>query len=114
MTPVPLVLSGFSVPAGTHVDLNPFVHFRSPAHFPSPDAHRPERWLRGHGDAGDVHPFLFIPFSRGPRMCPGKRLLDGGRQTVLGQHRPHANISSFYVFTPIAGFYFCPGLLSRT
>ncbi len=29
-TEEPMVLSGFSVPAGTHVDLNPTVHFRDP------------------------------------------------------------------------------------
>ena len=34
------------VPSGTHVDLNPSVHFRDPNLFPDPDTHRPERWLR--------------------------------------------------------------------
>ena len=39
-------VSGYTIPAGTHVDLNPSVHFRSPEHFPQPDKHIPERWLR--------------------------------------------------------------------
>ena len=38
-----LTLSGYHVPAGTHLDLNPSVHFRDPELFPDPDLHQPER-----------------------------------------------------------------------
>ena len=42
----PIIRHYPQVPSGTHVDLNPSVHFRDPNLFPDPDAHRPERWLR--------------------------------------------------------------------
>ena len=80
------VLSGYQIPAGTHVDLNPSVHFRDPKLFPDPDAHRPERWLRGtasstssgkeeRGGAEEdlIHPYLLTPFGHGTRMCAGRR-----------------------------------------
>ncbi len=35
-----MVLSGYHIPAGTHVDLNPSVHFNDPEIFPEP--HRSE------------------------------------------------------------------------
>ena len=41
-----ITLSTYTIPSGTHVDLNPSVHFRNPDHFPEPDKHIPERWLR--------------------------------------------------------------------
>ena len=68
-----LVLSGHRVPAGTHLDLNPSVHFRDPALFPAPDTHQPERWLRG-GAGHTVHPYILTPFGHGTRMCAGRRL----------------------------------------
>ena len=41
-----MILSGFEVPAGTHVDLNPNVNFRNPQIFPDPDLLIPERWIQ--------------------------------------------------------------------
>ena len=38
-----LVLSGYQVPAGTHLDLNPSVHFMNSQLFPEPENHQPER-----------------------------------------------------------------------
>ena len=31
---------------GTHIDLNPMVHFRNEEIFPDPDEFVPERWIR--------------------------------------------------------------------
>ena len=56
-----LTLSGYHIPAGTHLDLNPSVHFRDGNIFPSPDLHQPERWLRG-GEGQEVHPYILTPF----------------------------------------------------
>ena len=67
-----LVLSGYEIPAGTHLDLNPSVHFRDPAIFPQPASHQPERWLRG-GEGQDIHPYILTPFGHGTRMCAGRR-----------------------------------------
>ena len=74
-TDKPLILSGYEIPAGTHVDLNPGVHFRSPDVFPDPDLFLPERWLKQDQStkSQDIHPFLLTPFSHGTRMCAGRR-----------------------------------------
>jgi len=71
-----LVLSGYTVPAGTHLDLNPSVHFRDAYFFKEPDQHRPERWLRSGDATTGVHPYLLTPFGHGTRMCAGRRLAE--------------------------------------
>ena len=69
-----MVLSGYEIPRGTYVDLNPTVHFRSPDLFPQPNSHRPERWLRSATEeASKIHPYLLTPFGHGTRMCAGRR-----------------------------------------
>lgn len=79
-----MVLSGYHVPAGTHVDLNPSVHFRDEKIFPDPDKHVPERWLRG-GQQTDLHPFLLTPFGHGTRMCAGRRFAEQDLYVVLAR-----------------------------
>jgi len=78
------VLGGYHIPAGTHVDLNPSVHFRDPSLFPEPDQHRPERWLRG-GEGNDVHPYVLTPFGHGTRMCAGRRFAEQDLHVVLAR-----------------------------
>ncbi len=73
-----IVLSGYLIPAGTHLDLSPMVHFRDPKLFPDPAEHRPERWLRkmedgGGSGEGGIHPYMHTPFGHGTRMCAGRR-----------------------------------------
>ena len=43
------------------------IYFKDPLEF------RPERWIRNHPLKEDIHPFVFLPFGHGPRMCVGKR-----------------------------------------
>ncbi|XP_059087121.1 probable cytochrome P450 CYP44 [Tigriopus californicus] len=79
-------LSGYHIPAGTHVDLNPLVHFRDSRWFPNPSAHLPERWLRISEDRKDsnlVHPYLLTPFGHGTRMCAGRRFAEQDLYVVL-------------------------------
>ena len=91
------MLSGYDVPAGTHVDLNPLVHFRDPAWFPDPTAHRPERWMRASEKEEEkelqqqkVHPYLLTPFGHGTRMCAGRRYFEDltliGHSSFLSGH----------------------------
>lgn len=70
-----LVLSGYKIPAGTHVNLNMLVNFKSEKYFPDPDKFLPERWLRGD-ESQSVHPFVLTPFGHGTRTCAGRRFAE--------------------------------------
>lgn len=70
-----LILSGYHVPAGTHVNLNMIVNFKSEKYFTDPEKYQPMRWLRGD-DNQAVHPFVLTPFGHGTRICAGKRFAE--------------------------------------
>ena len=99
-TPTPsysqdLVLSDHHIPAGTHLDLNPSVHFKDPDLFPEPAVHSPERWLRD-GAGSSVHPYILTPFGHGTRMCAGRRFAEQDLYVLLARvvHRFHLSYSS--------------------
>lgn len=71
----PVELMGYALPAGTaimgltrHIAVNP-------SNFTNPEIFSPDRWLKDHTEAGQVHNSeAFIPFGSGPRFCPGRNL----------------------------------------
>ncbi|XP_034250283.1 probable cytochrome P450 49a1 [Thrips palmi] len=65
------VLGGYRVPKGTTVGMSSLVMAQDERYFPKARQFLPERWLPG-GSKTD-HPFAFLPFGFGPRMCVGKR-----------------------------------------
>uniref|UniRef100_A0A183GJB4 Cytochrome P450 n=1 Tax=Heligmosomoides polygyrus TaxID=6339 RepID=A0A183GJB4_HELPZ len=68
-----VVLSGYHVPAGTPVDINTNVLMKTSELFSEPLSFQPQRWLReSTARQQDFHPFAFLPFGFGPRMCAGK------------------------------------------
>jgi len=69
---------------GTHVDLNPSVHFMDEDMFSDPTKHMPERWLRDEGEK-EIHPYLLTPFGHGTRMCAGRRFAEQDLYTVLAR-----------------------------
>ncbi|XP_062593652.1 probable cytochrome P450 CYP44 [Saccostrea cucullata] len=79
-----LVLGGYLVPAGTIVELAPYVHYKSPEYFVDPDRFVPERWLRD-GSALNIHPYLLTPFGHGPRMCAGRRFAEQELYVLLSK-----------------------------
>lgn len=79
-----LVLGDYLVPAGTTVELAPYVHYMSPEYFVEPDRFLPERWLRD-GSALNIHPYLLTPFGHGPRMCAGRRFAEQELYVLLSK-----------------------------
>ncbi|KAF4523004.1 hypothetical protein B566_EDAN007434 [Ephemera danica] len=51
--------------------------FREPLRF------LPERWIKGHPQAENAHPFLSLPFGHGPRTCIARRLAEQSVQLLL-------------------------------
>ncbi|MBT2320972.1 cytochrome P450 [Variovorax paradoxus] len=70
------VVSGLAVPAGTPVMCLMRPGAVDAAHFPDPEAFRPERWLAGNelGHAASSAKRVAMPFGAGPRTCPGRYL----------------------------------------
>lgn len=83
-----LILSGYHVPKGMDIVLSSFTSYKEDQHFAQPNDFIPERWLKKNFDpqcphASDAHPFAYLPFGYGNRMCVGKRLAQLEIETLL-------------------------------
>lgn len=76
-----ITVNGHRIPAGTSALLLFSILHKDPAIFPQPEKFIPERFFEettgnggGNGGGGSSFPpYSFIPFSAGPRTCPGRR-----------------------------------------
>ncbi|XP_067622794.1 uncharacterized protein Cyp12e1 [Eurosta solidaginis] len=76
-----VVLSGYSIPAGTDILIGANLLMRDERYVPKSDKYIPERWLRNDQSAqgleGQIsNPFMYVPFGFGPRSCVGKRIVN--------------------------------------
>lgn len=69
-----VMLNGVAVPRGTWIIVLTRHAAMSPAHFESPKAFLPERWLDRAPGARDASQRVSIPFGSGSRVCPGRSL----------------------------------------
>ena len=60
--------TGIKLTAGTSVDVVPYVLHRDPELWTDPLEFQPERFVEP-----THHPFAYIPFGAGPRLCTGQR-----------------------------------------
>lgn len=61
-------LTGITIPAGTTVEIDPYIIHREEEFFAEPNQFKPDRFLEPQH-----HPYAFIPFGGGPRLCVGMR-----------------------------------------
>ncbi|CAG2110432.1 unnamed protein product, partial [Medioppia subpectinata] len=60
--------TGITVPAGASVEIFPYAIHRDPDFWPNPNDFIPDRFLEP-----THHPYAYIPFGGGPRVCIGQR-----------------------------------------
>lgn len=65
-TTAPWDIAGCELRAGTQIFLSPWLTHRLPEIYDDPAAFRPNRWAEIKPS-----PYEFLPFSNGPRRCPG-------------------------------------------
>ncbi|CRK88991.1 CLUMA_CG002512, isoform A [Clunio marinus] len=77
-----IVLRGYQVPKNVDVMLALMHMYKDEKNFGSPKDFIPERWLK-HQDENacprslkQSHPFVYLPFGFGPRVCAGKRIAE--------------------------------------
>lgn len=108
-----LEIDGFRIPKGTDVSMNTEELMRESRHFPDADKFIPERWLRDDNNLKAEcpvvkkakHPFVYLPFGFGPRMCVGKRIVDLeleiGLTKILRNFKVEYNYPPEEVFTSV-------------
>ncbi|XP_055847819.1 cytochrome P450 CYP12A2-like [Episyrphus balteatus] len=72
-----IVMSGYQIPKGQEIILSHNIMLNTEQFCPKAKEFIPERWLRSEDSKYAImHPFLFMPFSHGPRSCVGKRIVE--------------------------------------
>lgn len=106
-----LEIDGYFVPSGTDFSMQTEMLMRESEYFSEAEKFIPERWLREGNPAKSQcpaatksdHPFVYLPFGFGPRMCVGKRIVDLeleiGITKILRNYKVEYNYPPEEVFT---------------
>ncbi|KAL3243347.1 hypothetical protein MRX96_020609 [Rhipicephalus microplus] len=71
-----VVMSGYVVPAGVPIFIDYYVAGRITENFDNPEVFLPERWLKVQREDLHFDRYASLPFSFGPRMCPGRTIAE--------------------------------------
>nr|ACD75825.1 cytochrome P450 family 4 [Cyphoma gibbosum] len=83
VTQKPMILEGFSIPAGSVCTIHIFNIHHNPVVWPDPWEFKPERF---HPDnTKDRDSFAFVPFSAGPRNCIGQHFAMNEEKVMLSR-----------------------------
>nr|BAN20360.1 cytochromeP450 [Riptortus pedestris] len=72
--------SGYTIPAGTEVEIGIMLLHRDEQYFENPNVFDPDRFLKEFN-----HPYAYIPFSAGPRNCIGQKFAMADLKTILAK-----------------------------
>ncbi|HRI08611.1 MAG TPA: cytochrome P450 [Nannocystaceae bacterium] len=87
------VIDGVRIPAGTTVILPIYLYHRHPEFWPDPERFDPERFAPEPSEGR--HPFAWMPFGGGQRLCIGKEF------AILEGHLALAMLLQRLRFTPV-------------
>jgi cytochrome P450 len=73
--------NGYLIPAGSIIEISPYVTHRHPKYWEDPDRFIPERFRRELSEKRI--PFTYFPFGGGPRLCIGRDFAMAEAQLVL-------------------------------
>ncbi|KAG8238623.1 hypothetical protein J437_LFUL018541 [Ladona fulva] len=95
-----IVIGNYRIPKDVNIMMPHLMIGMTEEHMIMPNKYLPERWLQhrpadadGIGSAEDFdkstavkpHPFVFVPFGFGPRMCVGRRFAELEMHTLLAK-----------------------------
>lgn len=93
-----LVIRGYQIPKGTELMMGLLYMFKDKQYFESPDEFIPERWIRDLEEEvcprslKVAHPFAYLPFGYGTRLCVGKRVAEMEVEVFLSRLLRHYRI----------------------
>ncbi|CAG2171470.1 unnamed protein product [Oppiella nova] len=85
--------TGIKIPAGTSIEIYPYALHRDPKYWSQPNDFIPDRWFEPIH-----HPYAYLPFGGGPRICIGQRFSINEMQMCL------AKLIFAYEFSLAPGF----------
>lgn len=85
--PHDVVMSGYRIPKGFEVATSNVTLMNDDSYYKDSAKFLPERWLKDadNADIKGKHPYVFLPFGFGPRMCVGRRFAELEMEVLISK-----------------------------